>query len=166
MLPYSIAELEANRAGRMTATQQERLREQLLMGQRGVGEDITQFGFVLVVVIVLLYIANIPTMITMSLLAAAVLAFGVFKYLETGMLRRVAADVESGRVGQIEGVVKLSARRRGPTAIYRLAIPSRRYRTQIEERVYRTLREGRTYRLYVAEVSGLLLSLEQWQDAA
>ncbi len=164
MLPYNTTELDANRRGEMTTTQQQRLQEQLLLGQRSVSNDITQFGFVLGVIIIVGYVTRIPTAITIPLLIVAVLAFGIFKYLETGLLRRLAADVESGRVGQIEGTVRLTARQRGSHATYRLEVPAWRYRTQIEARLYQALADGRTYRLYIAESSGTLLSMELWRD--
>lgn len=164
MLLYSTTELVANRGGKMTLMQQERLREQLLNGQRNVADDVTHFGFVLGGLIVVSYIAGLSTMLTMTLLATAILAFGLFKYLETGMLRRLADDVEHGMVGHIHGVVRLQQQQRGNTTIYRLEMPTHRYRTRIEARVYRTLHDGMTYRLYIAASSGTLLSLEPWTN--
>jgi len=151
-----------NRRGQMSNSQREQLRQQLQQSQHRISEDITQFGFVLGAIIILTYIARVPTFLTMSLLTGTVLAYGLFKYLETGMLRRIADDVESGRVRYIEGIIQLKAQR----ANYRLSVRAQRYRTRIEERLYRQLRHGGYYRLYLAERSGLLLSLEAWENAA
>lgn len=164
MLPYSSTELAANRHGKMTTSQQQQLGEQLGMAQRGINDEITQFSVVLVAVIGITFVAGISGGMSMVILAGMVVAYGIFKYFDTGILRKLAADVESGKVLALQGSVRLKTRQFMGQATYRLEVPSMRYRTQIEQRLYRALKEGHTYRLYVADLSGALLSMEPWSE--
>ena len=156
-LPFTPAEIETNRNGHLTGQQLADLETQLLEARQQAGDEVTQFAVVMLAIVTISFLTGLPSSWTMRLLVLAVSMFAVYEYLNSAQLRRLAADVERQQVQQLDGRVQLIER---PNDRFLLTMPSANYRIYINERLFRSMQNNHTYRLYVADFSGALLSME------
>jgi hypothetical protein len=162
-LGFNAADLDANRAGRLSDGQRERLARS---GQRSLRLLIGVAAAIVMGAALLLYLgqrSGSPILgligVSMTVINAVVLAFGARSRL------RLRDDLQTGRVLAVTGAVHRIVRVQSRIVTYVLAVDDvpgeASGRLSVSRRVFNAFEEGKRYRLYQTAGSRLLVAAEK-----
>ena len=155
-LNFSAEDLEANRAGRLSEAQRERLTRSLRRTVRILCSLVLVFGLGATTILFEAQHNDSTVLnligILLTVINAGIVGLSVQSYLRT------SSDVKNGRVATISGVVSHTIRVSGRVATYILKVGDQN--VVVSRLVFFAVEDGKAYHFYRAPFSKTLLSAE------